>query len=214
MQGTILKLLLDPRLGLEAEHLSDQIVSRFEQYLNLLVKWNRKINLTAEKSAIEILHRHVFDSIQFLRFIEPGYRVLDVGSGAGFPGIPLKIIFPELQLVVVESQRKRCSFLESVVRDLAMGQVEVINSRAEDMSEAENSQFNAVVFRAVTDSLACLQLGERFLPSGGKVVLKKNPGENLRELVSNSMFSLREEKIITSYHDVASSLLMFEKCFM
>ena len=213
MQGTILKLLQDSRLGLVAEHTSDLVVSRFKQYLELLIKWNRKINLTAEKSAIEILHRHVFDSIQYSRFIEPGYRVLDIGSGAGFPGIPIKILFPELQLVMVESQRKRCSFLESVIRELAMDQVAAINSRAEDISETENGQFNAVVFRAVTESLVCLQLSERFLPPGGKVVLKKNPGENLEQLASNSMFLLQEEIRITSYHGVISSLLVFEKCF-
>ena len=139
--------------------------------------------------------------------------MLDIGSGAGFPGIPLKIIFPDLQLVMVESQRKRCSFLDTVVRELALGQVKVVNSRAENISDSEDGQFGSVVFRAVTESQACLALAERFLPSGGKVILKKPLGEALDPLVSDPLFGLQEEITITSYHGVVSSLLVFEKCF-
>ena len=118
MQGPILHILQDSRLGLDVE--ASLVVSRIEQYLQLLLKWNQKINLTAEKDPAEILKKHVFDSLQYVRAIEPGFRMMDIGSGAGFPGILLKIIFPQLQLVLLESQRKRCSFLVTVVRDLAI----------------------------------------------------------------------------------------------
>jgi 16S rRNA (guanine527-N7)-methyltransferase len=211
MQGTISHILQDPRLGLDAQSTPD--VSRIEQYLQLLIKWNRKINLTAEKSPEDILNRHVFDSLQYSRVIDPGCRVMDIGSGAGFPGIPLKILFSQLHLVMVESQRKRCSFLETVVRELQLENVEVINSRAEDVPDDKASQFDAVVFRAVSDSEACLLLGERFLAPGGTIILKKGPDENLSQLGSNSMFSLPKEVVITSYHGVVSSLLVFGKCF-
>ena len=211
MQGTILKILQDPRLGLDVQSTPD--VSRIEQYLQLLIKWNRKINLTAEKGPEDILNRHVFDSLQYCRTIEPGFRVMDIGSGAGFPGIPLKILFPQLHLVLVESQRKRCSFLETVVRELGLGQVDVINARAEDVPDVKAGQFEAVVFRAVSDSQAGLLLGERFLAPGGTIILKKGPDENLSQLGSNSMFSLQKEVVISSYHGVVSSLLVFGKCF-
>ena len=186
--------------------------SRSEQNLQLLLKWNQKINLTAEKDPEEILKKHVFDSLQYSRAIELGFRVMDIGSGAGFPGIPLKIIFPELQLVLVESQRKRCSFLETVVRDLEMEQVKVFNARAEDILGNQAGQFDLVIFRAVSGVQECLNLSERFLPSGGRVVLKKNPGENLKQMVSDPRFLLQKEVSITSYHGVISSLLVFEKC--
>ena len=208
MQGTILHILQDPRLGLDIE--TPLVVSRIRQYLQLLLKWNQKINLTAEKDPKEILKKHVFDSLQYSRAIKPGFRVMDIGSGAGFPGIPLKIIFPELQLVLVESQRKRCSFLETVVRDLEMEQVQVFNARAEDISGNQAGQFDVVVFRAVSGVRECLGLSERFLPSGGRVVLKKNPGESLKQMVSG--FLLQKEVAIISYHGVVSSLLVFEKC--
>ncbi len=211
MQGIILKILQDPRLGFAIDCSSGLIVSRIEQYLQLLVKWNRKMNLTSEKDPKEILCRHVFDSLQYLRAITPDLQVMDIGSGAGFPGIPLKIIYPDLTLVMVESQRKRCSFLETVIRDLGLPQVEVINSRAEEVSGSYSGQFDAVVFRAVSSVQACFDLGARFVSPGGKVVLKKSPEEEWQKL--DSGFLLKKEETILSYHGLASSLLVFEKCF-
>ena len=212
MQGTILSILQDPRLDLDIETASGLVVSRIRQYLQLLLKWNQKINLTAEKDPEEILKKHVFDSLQYCRAIEPGFRVMDIGSGAGFPGIVLKIIFPQLQLALVESQRKRCSFLETVVRDLEMEQVTGFNARADEISGNQAGQFDVVVFRAVSGAQECLSLSEELLPAGGRVVLKKNPGENLKQMVSDPRFLLRKEVSITSYHGVISSLLVFEKC--
>ncbi len=208
MQETILQILQDTRLGLDIE--TSRVVSQIRQYLQLLLKWNQKINLTAEKDPEEILKKHVFDSLQYCRAIEPGFRVMDIGSGAGFPGIVLKIIFPQLQLALVESQRKRCSFLETVVRDLEMEQVTVFNARADDISGNQAGQFDVVVFRAVSGAQECLSLSEEFLPSGGRVVLKKPPGEN--QTISNPGFLLQKEVSITSYHGVVSNLLVFEKC--
>ena len=211
MQGPILNILKDPRLGLNAQ--PPLVVSRLEQYLQLLVKWNRKINLTAEKTAEDILNRHVFDSFQYSRALEQDYRVMDIGSGAGFPGIPLKIIFPNLNLVLVESQRKRCSFLDTVIRDLELDKVEVMTARVEDILDTLSEKFDAVVFRAVSSSQACLSLGERFLVPGGKIILKKSPEEKQDQSLSNPMFLLDKEVSISSYHGVASSLLVFSKCF-
>ena len=208
MQETILQILQDTRLGLDIE--TSRVVSQIRQYLQLLLKWNQKINLTAEKHPEEILKKHVFDSLQYCRAIEPGFRVMDIGSGAGFPGIVLKIIFPQLQLALVESQRKRCSFLETVVRDLEMEQVTVFNARADDISGNQAGQFDVVVFRAVSGAQECLSLSEEFLPSGGRVVLKKPPGEN--QTTFYPRFLLQKEVSITSYHGVVSNLLVFEKC--
>jgi 16S rRNA (guanine527-N7)-methyltransferase len=212
MQGLISNILQDPRLVLPKEHVSALTVSRIDQYLQLLVKWNRKINLTAQKEPQEILYRHVFDSLLYLRVITSGLRVMDIGSGAGFPGIPLKIIYPDLELVMVESQRKRCSFLETVVRDLSLKQVEVINSRAEDVLASYSGQFDAIVFRAVSSIEACLDLGARFVAPRGWIVLKKGPEEDLLKLRTYSGFELFKEETIVSYHGLVSSLLVFQKC--
>ncbi len=208
MQGTILHVLQDPRLALASE-LSSLVESRIQHYLDLLVKWNHKVNLTAEKDPENILKRHVFDSLQYCRVLKPDFRVMDIGSGAGFPGIPLKIIFPEMPLVLVESQRKRCGFLETVIRELGLDRIEVINARAEDIPTQQEGQFGAVIFRAVSSVELCLALGERFLASGGRLVLKKSPDETLPKCG----LPLKEEITITSYQGLLSSLLIYEKCF-
>jgi 16S rRNA (guanine527-N7)-methyltransferase len=210
MNGTILNILQDPRLALISEP-SNLRVSRIQLYLDLLVKWNRKINLTAERDPEEILTRHVFDSLQYSRGLQPDFRVMDIGSGAGFPGIPLKIIFPEMALVMVESQRKRCSFLEVAVREIGLDGATVINVRAEDIPAQQEGKFSAVVFRAVSGLNPCLALGERFVASGGRLVVKKPPDETLRQ--QKSGLFLKDEIAITSYHGLVSSLLVFEKCF-
>ncbi len=209
MQGTISHILKDPKLPLNNEF-SGYFEPQIRCYLDLLVKWNQKINLTAEKDSESILKRHIFDSLQYSRALKPNFLVMDIGSGAGFPGIPLKIIFPEMSLVLVESQRKRYSFLETVVRELRLDRTEVINARAEDIPVQQEGRFDAVIFRAVSGVKPCLALGERFLATGGRVVLKKSPNETLPE----SKLSLKAEIAITSYQGAISSLLIYEKCFM
>jgi 16S rRNA (guanine527-N7)-methyltransferase len=210
MQGPILQILRDPKLALDSE-LSSLVESRIQLYLDLLVKWNQKINLTAEKDPDSILKRHVFDSLQYSRALKPDFRLMDIGSGAGFPGIPLKIIFPEMPLVLIESQRKRCSFMETVVRELELVQTEVVNVRAEDIPAAREGQFDAVIFRAVSSLKQCLTLGERFVAPGGRLIVKKPPEET--PVQQESSLSLKDDISITSYQGLVSSLLIYEKCF-
>ena len=206
---SILHILQDPRLSLDSEP-SSLVESRIQLYLDLLVKWNHKINLTAEKDPDSILKKHVFDSLQYSRALKPDFRVMDIGSGAGFPGIPLKIIFPELNLVLVESQRKRCSFMETAVRELGLDQAEVINVRAEDIPAKQEGQFDAVIFRAVSGLKPCLTLGERFVAPGGRLIVKKPPDES--PVLQESSLMLKDDIAITSYQGLISSLLVYEKC--
>jgi 16S rRNA (guanine527-N7)-methyltransferase len=210
MQGTILQILRDPKLALDSE-LSSLVESRIQLYLGLLVKWNQKINLTAEKDPESILKRHVFDSLQYCRALNPSFRLMDIGSGAGFPGIPLKIIFPEMPLVLVESQRKRCSFMETVIRELKFVQTEVIQVRAEDIPANRDGQFDAVSFRAVSSLNQCLSLGERFVAPGGKLIVKKPPEDS--PTGQKFSLSLKDDISITSYQGLVSKLLIYEKCF-
>ena len=209
-RGAILNILEDPRLSLNIENLC-LVELKIQLYLDLLVKWNYKINLTAEKDPHSILNRHVFDSLQYSRALQPNSRVMDIGSGAGFPGIPLKILFPELNLVLVESQRKRCSFMETAIREIGLEHAVVINARAEDLSREKEGQFDAVLFRAVSGLKPCLIMGDRFLAPGGRLVVKKPPDEIL--IQQDSLLSLKDNIAIISYQGVVSSLLVYEKCF-
>ena len=202
--------LEDPRLSLNADAPFELIETQFNSYLELLVKWNRKINLTSEKTPSDILHRHIFDSLQYAKVISPSDHLMDIGSGAGFPGIPLKIVYPRLILTLVESQRKRCSFLETVVSNLVLEDTSVINERAEKISPAPT--VGVVILRAVSDIKSCLDLSVLFLKKGGKVVLKKGPEENFAAPPPHCDFSLIEEVGVVGHNGKKSSLLVFEKC--
>jgi 16S rRNA (guanine527-N7)-methyltransferase len=203
------EILEDPRLNLNADARCKQIESQLNSYLDFLVKWNRKINLTSEKTPSEILHRHIFDSLQYARFVSPNDHVIDIGSGAGFPGIPLKILYPHLNLILVESQRKRCSFLDVVVSNLGLQNTRVINERAENISPAP--RVDVVILRAVSDIKSCLDLAIRFLEKGSKVVLKKGPEENKASDPPHGNFFLFDEAVVTGYNGKKSALLVFQK---
>jgi 16S rRNA (guanine527-N7)-methyltransferase len=202
--------LEDPRLSLKADSPSVLIASKLVSYLDLLVKWNEKINLTSEKTPSEILHRHIFDSLQYARVISPNDNIMDIGSGAGFPGVPLKIVYPSLTLTLVESQRKRCSFLEAVVFNLALQNSLVVNERAEKISP--KPRVGVVILRAVSDIKTCLDLAVPFLLKGGKVVLKKGPEKNNAAVMPHDDFFLIDEVEVIGYNGKKSSLLVFEKC--
>ena len=205
----IKEILEDPRLIISPTAPTEQMVSQFGSYLDLLVKWNQKINLTSEKSSQDILLRHIFDSLQYAAFISSQDEIVDIGSGAGFPGIPLKIIYPELVTTLIESQRKRCSFLETVISQLGLTAIKVINDRAEKTSPKRLVE--AVILRGVSDIKSCLELATPFLGEGGKVVLKKGLEERgeLKQPIYD--FALEQEIIVTGYNNKKSSLLVFVK---
>jgi 16S rRNA (guanine527-N7)-methyltransferase len=209
-RSSILDILQDSRLSLNTE-ISVLAASQIQHYMDLLVKWNQKINLTAEKDPDTILKSHIFDSLQYSRVLKPSFRLMDIGSGAGFPGIPLKIIFPELSLVLVESQRKRCSFIQTVVRELGLDFVRTLNVRAEDIPSREEAKYDAVVFRAVSGLEECLKLGLRFMSPEAKLIVKKPPCKGYAQQVLP--LTLTDDIAITNYHGVISRLLVYEKCF-
>jgi len=205
----IKEILEDPRLIISPTAPPEQMVSQFSSYLDLLVKWNQKINLTSEKSSQDILLRHIFDSLQYAPFISTQDEIVDIGSGAGFPGIPLKIIYPELVATLIESQRKRCSFLETVISQLGLTAIKVIHDRAEKTSPER--LVKAVILRGVSDIKSCLELATPFLGEGGKVVLKKGLEERgeLKQPIYG--FALEQEVVVTGYNNKKSSLLVFVK---
>jgi 16S rRNA (guanine527-N7)-methyltransferase len=203
-------ILQDPRLSLKADSPPALIASLLVSYLDLLVKWNGKINLTSEKTPSEILHRHIFDSLQYARVISPNDNIMDIGSGAGFPGVPLKIVYPGIALTLVESQRKRCSFLEAVVFNLALQNTRVVNERADKISP--KPRVDAVILRAVSDIKTCLDLAVPFLVKGGKVVLKKGAEKNDAAVIPHDDFFLINTVEVIGYNGKNSSLLVFEKC--
>tara|TARA_Y100001936_G_C16088101_1_gene683454 strand:- start:747 stop:1373 length:627 start_codon:yes stop_codon:yes gene_type:complete len=203
----IREVLEDSRLDIPP--VNQFVISQFRIYIDLLVKWNQKINLTSEKAPKEILERHIFDSLQYARALFSKNKIVDIGSGAGFPGMPLKIIYPKLKVTLIESQRKRCSFLEAAILKLGLKEIQVRNERAENI--LPSSLVEAVIFRAVSDINKCLEIATPFLKIGGEVILKKPPDKKEIESAWPDGFSLKQKTIVYGYNNKKSSLMIFEK---
>jgi len=151
-------------------------LEQFDLYQKELLQWNAKTNLISEKSAQEIASRHFLDSLTALQFIDNhAARIIDIGSGAGFPGIPLKIARPNLQLYLMESNRKKVSFLKHIIRLLNLTETVVLHERAENLLKNNKWKdfFDVVISRAAFKLPEFLLLGAFFLaPQGTLIALK------------------------------------------
>jgi len=141
-------------LAKQGIHLTDDQMAQFATYLAMLVEWNEKINLTAITEPHEVYLKHFYDSLTLAfsnDFHEKPHTLCDVGSGAGFPSIPLKIVFPKLRVAIVDSLNKRIHFLTLLIDALGLTDVSVYHSRAEDFGQQPDfrEQFDFVTARAV-----------------------------------------------------------------
>lgn len=148
--------------------LTGDAAGRFEQYLTLLLKWNAGLNLTATRDPETLVHRHFLDCIQCAQALPEAATLLDFGSGAGLPGIPIALCRPEVHVTLAESQRKKAAFLREAVRTLALN-AEVFDGRVEAMPLG--AVFEAVTLRAVDKMAAACRTARARVAPGGWVVL-------------------------------------------
>jgi 16S rRNA (guanine527-N7)-methyltransferase len=161
--------LLRPFLG--PSSLSSDQLSRVAIYLELLLKWNAKINLTAIRGPEEIVTRHFGESFFAARHLlsselSPS-SAIDIGSGAGFPGLPMKIWSPSIELTLIESKGRKATFLREVARALELTGVKVLSARAENLQE----QTDLVILRAVERFESILPIASRFVKPGGALAI-------------------------------------------
>jgi 16S rRNA (guanine527-N7)-methyltransferase len=177
MEITRISALLRPFLE---EPLSPSQLEQVSIYIDTLLRWNARINLTALRSPEEIVTRHFGESFFLARHLFPhkedstgkGRRVLDIGSGAGFPGLPLKIWNQDMNLTMIESNHKKATFLREVVRTLGLDNVVVRTDRAEELgSDPGFPRSDFVTFRAVENFEKILNLAVTFLVPGGRLAL-------------------------------------------
>lgn len=154
--------------------LSEQQLAQFCFYGDLLIEWNRKINLTRIVEPQEVILKHFVDSLSISKYLD-GYNMADIGTGAGFPGIPLKIVRPELKLYLVDSLKKRIEFLREVILRLGLKEVEIIHVRAEEMGRNRRyrAEFDIVTSRAVARLPVLLEYAIPLLKEKGIFIAMK-----------------------------------------
>lgn len=166
--------------------LSDNQVKNFFEYMNFLLEWNDKINLTSITNEDEIILKHFVDCATICKYINDGKLVIDIGTGAGFPGIPIKIINKDLKIVLVDSLNKRINFLNNVVKKLNLSNIELIHSRVEDLAQDINyrEKYDLIVSRAVAPLNVLSEYTLPFIKIGGKNICMK--GNITQEEIENS----------------------------
>lgn len=162
-------------LGIE---LTQGQVDQFIMYFELLIEWNKNINLTAITEFDEVVEKHFLDSIAIVRVMPElsGKRILDLGTGAGFPGIPLKIIFPEAEIVLMDSLNKKVRFLEEVIGKLGLENISAVHGRAEEAAQNVmfREKFDLCVSRAVANLSVLAEYCMPFVKIGGYFVSYKS----------------------------------------
>ena len=162
-------------IGIE---LTDPQLNAFETYYDMLIDRNKVMNLTAITEFDEVMDKHFLDSIYLFRSIElkADYKLIDIGTGAGFPGIPLKIVFPELKITLLDSLNKRVGFLNDVIDELNLNDIEAIHGRAEDIArdKAYRASYDIAVSRAVANLSTLSEYCLPFVKIGGKFVSYKS----------------------------------------
>ena len=170
--------------------ISDIQIKQFYDYMNLLIEWNKKINLTAIIEPDEIILKHFIDSLTINNEIKKGDKIADIGTGAGFPGITIKILNPENEVVLIDSLNKRLIFLDEVINKLGLKNISTVHARAEEIGHNKmyREQFDIVTSRAVAKLNVLLEYMKPLTKIGGKCICLKGP--NIEQEISEAKNAL------------------------
>ena len=180
------KNLLEKYANMLDIELSEKEIDLFYQYMKLLLEWNTKMNLTAITEEKDVILKHFIDSISIEKYLQGKNRIMDIGTGAGFPGIPLKILNQQKKLILVDSLNKRIQFLEEVKKELVLNNLELIHSRVEDLAKDSNYRESAdvAVSRAVANLRVLVEYMLPFVKKEGIVICMKGP--NIEEEIEEA----------------------------
>lgn len=170
--------------------MSQEQITKLRRFQEMVLEKNKVMNLTALTSEKQFYHKHFEDSLKLLDYRQLQGKILDLGTGAGFPGIPLAILCPEVEFLLLDSLQKRINFLHEVVEELALPNVTLLHARAEDAARTElRGSFDAVVTRALAALPVLLEITIPFLKKGGSLYAYK--GEKVQEELDQSTKALR-----------------------
>ncbi len=171
------------KLGID---ITSQQAERFYLYTNMLLEWNEKINLTAITELDEIIQKHFIDSLTINKYIKESDSIIDVGTGAGFPGIPLKIVKEDISVTLLDALNKRINFLNEVIEQNELTNIETIHARAEEAgkNKALRESFDIATSRAVAPLNVLVEYLLPLVKIGGKCICMK--GSNAKEEIENS----------------------------
>lgn len=200
-------------------NIDDEKATLFNEYKNILLEWNENINLTAITDEKEIILKHFIDSISILKYIENDKKVIDIGTGAGFPGIPLKIMNNTLDITLVDSLNKRVNFLNEVINKLNLSKIQAIHSRAEELGKNNEyrEKYDIATSRAVANLSTLLEYLMPFVKIGGYAICMKGPNiENELKEAKKAIIELggKLEKVENFYlpnSDIERNIIIIKK---
>jgi len=175
--------------------ITEEQANNLEMYKTLLLEWNEKMNLTAITDEYEIIIKHFVDCLECTKVIREEEKIIDVGTGAGFPGMVLAIYYKDKKFTLLDALNKRLIFLQEVVNTLKLDNVEIIHGRAEEVARKEEykEQFDASVSRAVAQLPVLLEYTSPFIKVNGKCIVMK--GDNVEDEVKLSSNALNTLKL-------------------
>lgn len=201
--------------------LNEKQIQQFIEYYEILVEWNKVMNLTAITDYEEVIAKHFLDSLALVKVCDLSgkKKVIDIGTGAGFPGIPLKIVFPELEIVLLDSLNKRIKFLNEVIEKLGLKNIRTIHGRAEDFAKQKEyrESFDLCVSRAVANlstlSEYCLpyvKIEGNFIPyKSGKIDEEISQGEKAIKILGGKISQIDKFQLIDT--DMERSFVVIKK---
>jgi 16S rRNA (guanine527-N7)-methyltransferase len=171
-------------------NLTDDMIDKFDTYYNFLVEYNKKINLTRITNKEDVYVKHFIDSIMFADVFKKNASMCDIGAGAGFPGIPLKIVRPDLNITLIDSVNKKVIFLGEVIERLSLTKIAVVHTRAEDFVIKNRGRFDYAVARAVASLNTLSEYSLPFIKKGGQFVALKASGAHEELIVAKNAIKI------------------------
>jgi len=199
-------------------HLDEKTVAAFDLFLWELIKWNQKINLTAIRSETGIITKHFLDSLSVHPYLPKSSSLLDIGSGPGFPGIPLKMVEPALEVTLIDSVRKKVDFQRHIIRKLGLKGIDAIHGRVQEREilQRMEDRFDCALSRAFSDLSTFLILSYPFLKEGGIALAMKGElkGEEAVDSREGESVRYRMKETVTftlPFTSLKRTILLFEK---